>query len=107
MIPVFVKVGFNDPHAIVGVGVVRKFGELVDECAWVALVSDFEREEQVNSRDVDTPHSWHFRPGIEDDCVPSGGDNITRSPPWRTSDSFAIEAASAGGVAGCAEGGGC
>ena len=30
---VVVKFWFDDPHAVVGVGVVKGFGELVDECA--------------------------------------------------------------------------
>ena len=30
---VVVEIGFDNPHAVVGVGVVERFGKLVDKCA--------------------------------------------------------------------------
>ena len=52
LIFVAVEVGLDNPHAVVGVGVIKGLVEFVDERARKGLISDVEREEQVDPGNI-------------------------------------------------------
>ena len=55
---IVINIGFNDPHAVVGVRVVEGLAKLVNECARKKVISNLKRKKQMNPRNFQTPHSW-------------------------------------------------
>ena len=43
-IPVNIKIGFNDPHAVVRIRVIKGFAKVMDKCARKEFIPDLKRE---------------------------------------------------------------
>jgi len=55
-----VEIGFDNPHPVVRVRVVEGFGKLVNERTRKKIISNLEREKQMDPRNIQTPHPWHI-----------------------------------------------
>ena len=106
-ITVAIEIGLDNPHAVVGVGIVEGLTEVVDEGTGEDFTLNLERKKQMDPGDVQAPHPRCVGSSVEDDAVTSRCDNVTGLPSWSTPDGFPVQAAGTGRIARCAEGGGC
>ena len=58
LIPAGIEIRFNDPHAVVGVWVIKKFAKVVDKCARKYLISNLKQKKTNGPHNVQTSHPW-------------------------------------------------
>lgn len=88
---IWAEVRFDNPEAVIRVGVSKRLAEFVDEGALELFVPEYEREEEMHPCNFKTPYPSYVRPSGDEHTITAGCHDTTCLPPWGRPDGFTIQ----------------